>query len=172
MNVGLRASWADMAQYIQSAGDARAILRLLNFFPGQGDWIFRFTSNGDETTVSIFVQPLSVWCPDPEVILSGIVPEVFNCSEIEIKIGARSYRALGIDALLSESNYGTELQLVEEAQGDSSNPVLILRRFWGRQLPPSLSDPDSVKAAARTLTWLGSPRFSTVTRTVSWNSLS
>lgn len=171
MSHNLRASWADIAQYLEAEGEPRSVIRVINLFLGQGEWVFTFTAEGDRTDLHVSVDPESVWNCGPEQAFSGIIPELLNCSEILVRQESTMYRASDIDSLRDAKNFDNLLTFDPHDDWRVGMPVFVLKGFWGQALPPALSHSDTVQAFACNNSWLGSPRFASVPRRLRWQVL-
>lgn len=169
--MNLRVCWSEIENYLLTIAAPFGITRLVNFFPGKGNWSFTLVQPEDNVSVlTIKVEPVEVWDISLDKVLSGIVPEVFSCNKIELINEDTLYSIDNLADLRTLENTTTDLALAQSTASDVSW-CLKLYNFWGASLPPNISDSAVVRDYITKHTWFGSEMFRGSGKRLTWRVL-
>jgi hypothetical protein len=153
MSLELRATWGDIANYLETRGSPLGLTRVINFMPGTSAWLFSFRI--DETGLVIAeVRPDPVAEIPWQDLVTGLIPELLNCDRLEFADGKQRVELVGLRGYLGARSASHKLP--EPTSAPASEVGIRLTGYWSEMLPPELGRPKEVRTYLHRHTRMGS----------------
>lgn len=164
----LRASWADLHDYLETRAAPLAVLRAVNLFPGRSPWRLDLTADGTRLDANL-VPPEQKWPRDPRLLLTGIIPELLSGTRVALDDGMRLLVANDLHDARREGNYSSTLAC--ESFASAGEASLHLQDYMSSRLDPQWTHLQAVVAYLHEHTWFGSAKYRHIKHRVELNIL-
>ena len=172
MQVFLRSAWDDLQRYLDNHFNPLGVIEVVNYFPGIGNWEFKVTQQSDtQFRLDVYATGRLDWEVELADLLSGSIPHLFYCSEIQIKSEGKVFGTKEHGDLFLHRSRSNTLNFSEVATWEAEQPNLSLIGFGKGILYPELSNETKVREFFISNTWVGNKQFRTSNTSVEWKIL-
>ena len=155
--------------------DPCALFELINRVPAPTDFRFSLSVGEDAREIRVSTEPASRLRLRPDEILDGRIPELFDSSSWDVRLGTTRYT---LDSAYQEIAQPLDdltpvgWQELENPDGDYQIQISgFFEKYGPRGLPPSLGQPETVREEVYQRTWIGGLKHLGTNTTLGWKNL-